>query len=193
MAIFDRLGIKVIAGVGLCGAAMALSPDAAATSLKTGGYSCVQGIAGDTAPAAVAGGPVVAPVCVPPAPAGAALSGASGPAAAAPVPAGAPAGAPVPAGAGAPLPVGAPVPAGAGAPAPVGAPVGLPVGAPVIAGAPAPGALYSLAWVALRVRMRRLVRRRLAVLRPVSRLCQALWSRRRLRLRPRSIGYGPLR
>jgi hypothetical protein len=46
MAIFDRLGIKVIAGVGLCGAAMALSPDAAATSLRTGGYSCVQGIAG---------------------------------------------------------------------------------------------------------------------------------------------------
>ena len=70
MAIFDRLGIKVIAGVGLCGAAMALSPDAAATPLKTGGYSCVQGIAGETAPAAVAGGPVVAPVCVPPAPAG---------------------------------------------------------------------------------------------------------------------------
>ena len=87
MAIFDRLGIKVIAGVGLCGAAMALSPDAAATPLKTGGYSCVQGIAGETAPAAVAGGPVVAPVCVPPAPAGAALSGAAGPAAAAPVPA----------------------------------------------------------------------------------------------------------
>jgi hypothetical protein len=139
MAIFDRLGIKVIAGVGLCGAAMALSPDAAATSLKTGGYSCVQGIAGDTAPAAVAGGPVVAPVCVPPASAGAALSGASGPAAAAPVPAGAPAGAPVPAGAGAPVPVGAPVRAGAGAPAPVGAPAGLPVGAPVIAGAPTPG------------------------------------------------------
>ena len=119
MAIFDRLCIKVIAGVGLCGAAMALSPDAAATPLKTGGYSCVQGIAGETAPAAVAGGPVVAPVCVPPAPAGAALSSAAGPAVAAPVPAGAP--------------------AGAGAPAPVGAPVGLPVGAPVIAGAPAPG------------------------------------------------------
>ena len=125
MAIFDRLGIKVVAGVGLCGAAMALSPDAAAASLKTGGYSCVQGIAGETAPAAVAGGLVVAPVCVPPAPAGAALSGAAGPAAAALVPAGAPAG--------------APVPAGAGAPAPVGAPVGLPVGAPVIADAPAPG------------------------------------------------------
>jgi hypothetical protein len=115
MAIFDRLRIKVVAGVGLCGAAMALSPDAAATPLKTGGYSCVQGIAGETAPAAVAGGPVVAPVCVPPASAGAALSGAAGPAAA------------------------APVPAGAGAPAPVGAPAGLPVGAPVIAGAPAPG------------------------------------------------------
>src|ERR1700758_2413630 len=119
MAIFDRLGIKVIAGVGLWGAATALSPDAAASSLKTGGYSCVQGIAGETAPAAVAGGPVVAPVCVPPAPAAAALSGAAGSAAAAPVPAGAP--------------------AGAGAPAPVGAPAGLPVGAPVIAGAPTPG------------------------------------------------------
>jgi hypothetical protein len=125
MAIFDRLGIKVIAGVGLWGAAMALSPDAAASSLKTGGYSCVQGIAGETPPAAVAGGPVVAPVCVRPAPAGAALSDAAGSAAAAPVPAGAPAG--------------APVPAGAGAPVPVGAPAGLPVGAPVIAGAPTPG------------------------------------------------------
>ena len=133
MAIFDRLGIKVIAGVGLWGAAMALSPDAAASSLKTGGYSCVQGIAGETAPAAVAGGPVVAPVCVPPAPAAAALYGAAGSATAAPVPAGAPAGA------GATVPVGAPVPAGAGAPAPVGAPAGLPVGAPVIAGAPTPG------------------------------------------------------
>ena len=116
MAIFDRLGIKVVAGVGLCGVAMALSPDAGASSLKTGGYSCVQGIAGETAPAAVAGGPVVAPVCFPPAPAGAALSGAAGPAAA------------------------APAPGGAGGPAPVGAPAGLPVGAPVIAGAPAPGA-----------------------------------------------------
>ena len=125
MAIFDRLGIKVIAGVGLWGAALALSPDAAASSLKTGGYSCVQGIAGETAPAAVAGGPVVAPVCVPPAPAAAALYGAAGSAAAAPVPAGAPAG--------------AAVPAGAGAPVPVGAPAGLPVGAPVIAGAPTPG------------------------------------------------------
>jgi hypothetical protein len=135
MAIFDRLGIKVVAGVGLCGAAMVLSPDAAASLLKTGGYSCVQGIAGETAPAAVAGGPVVAPVCVAPGPAGAAFSGAAGPAAAAPVPAGAPAGA----GAGAPVPVGAPVPAGAGAPAPVGGPAGLPFGAPVIAGAPAPG------------------------------------------------------
>ena len=125
MAIFDRLGIKVIAGVGLWGAALALSPDAAASSLKTGGYSCVQGIAGETAPTAVAGGPVVAPVCVPPAPAAAALYGAAGSAAAALVPAGAPAA--------------AAVPAGAGAPVPVGAPAGLPVGAPVIAGAPTPG------------------------------------------------------
>jgi hypothetical protein len=39
------------------------------------------------------------------------------------------------------------------------------------------GALYSLAWlVALGVRVRRLVRRRLAGLRPVSRPCQALRS-----------------
>ena len=78
MAIFDRFGIKVVASVGLCGVAMALSPDAAAIPLKKGGYSCVQGLAGETAPAAVAGGPVVAAVCVPPAPVGAALSGAGG-------------------------------------------------------------------------------------------------------------------
>src|SRR5271166_3057266 len=121
ISIFDRFGIKVVAGVGLYGAAMALSPDAAATPRKKGGYSCVQGLAGETAPAAVAGGPVVAAVCVPPAPVGAALSGAGGPAAAAPAGAG------------------APVPAGGGGPVPVGAPAGLPVGAPVIAGAPAPG------------------------------------------------------
>ena len=58
MTIFDRFKIKAVAGAGLCGAAIALSPDAAATPLMTGGYACVQGTAGETAPAAVAGGPV---------------------------------------------------------------------------------------------------------------------------------------
>ena len=36
MAIFDRFKIKGVAGAGLCGAAMALSPDAAAAPLWTG-------------------------------------------------------------------------------------------------------------------------------------------------------------
>jgi hypothetical protein len=159
MTTSDRTKVKVVAGAGLCGAAIALSPNAAAVPLITGGYACVQGLAGDSAPPAAAGAPVVAEVCSPPAPTGAALSGGAGavPITPGPVgaPAGAPVGAPVPAGAGAPVgapvpagaPVGAPVPAGAGAP--VGAPVlpagaGAPVGAPVLAGAPAPeGALVT--------------------------------------------------
>ena len=58
MTIFDRSNIKAVAGVGLCGVAIALSPDAAATPFMTGGYACIQGTAGETAPAAVAGGPV---------------------------------------------------------------------------------------------------------------------------------------
>ncbi|HYB82510.1 MAG TPA: hypothetical protein VED43_12860, partial [Mycobacterium sp.] len=37
MTTFDRFKIKVVAGAGLCGAAIALSPDAAATTLITGG------------------------------------------------------------------------------------------------------------------------------------------------------------
>ncbi|HET9891653.1 MAG TPA: hypothetical protein VFQ42_14240, partial [Mycobacterium sp.] len=37
MAIVDRFNIKVVAGAGLCGAAIALSPDAAAAPLITGG------------------------------------------------------------------------------------------------------------------------------------------------------------
>ena len=45
MTTFDRFNIKVVAGVGLCGAAIALSPDAAAAPLKTGGYACVQAAA----------------------------------------------------------------------------------------------------------------------------------------------------
>jgi len=53
MTTFDRFNIKVVAGVGLCGAAIALSPDAAAAPLKTGGYACVQAAAGEVAAPAV--------------------------------------------------------------------------------------------------------------------------------------------
>src|SRR5271169_484280 len=101
MATFDRFSIKVVAGVGLCGAAIALSPAAAAAPLKTGGYACMQGAAGEVAAPAVAGG---AAAC---AAAGAPIAEMSG----APVVAPVAAGAPIPAGAGAPLP--APIPAGA--------------------------------------------------------------------------------
>ncbi|MGB8207194.1 MAG: hypothetical protein WCF69_06195, partial [Mycobacterium sp.] len=96
MTTFDRSKVKVVAGAGLCGAAIVLSPNAAATLFMTGGYACVQGLPGETAPAAVAGGPVVAAVCAPPVPGEAALSGIAGPAGA-PVAAPVPAGAPVPA------------------------------------------------------------------------------------------------
>ncbi len=48
--------IKAVAGVGLCGAAIAFSPAAAATPFVTGGYAGIQGTAGETAPAAVAPG-----------------------------------------------------------------------------------------------------------------------------------------
>src|SRR3954470_17457824 len=55
MTIFDRFNIKVIvAGAGLCGAAMSFSPIAVAVPFMTGGYGCVQGMSG-AAPAA--GGP----------------------------------------------------------------------------------------------------------------------------------------
>jgi hypothetical protein len=115
MTTFYRFNIKVVAGVGLCSAAVALSPGVAAASLRTGGYSCVQGAAG-------------AGVCVPPAPAGAAAAGIGGAPAAAPVPAGAP------------VPGGAPVPAGA--PVPV-VPAGAPLIALGGAGAPVPGAVLT--------------------------------------------------
>src|SRR6201992_4274203 len=120
MASFDRFSIKVVAGVGLCGAAIALSQDAAAAPLKTGGYACMQGAAGEVAAPAVAGGaagagPAVAGGAAACAPAAAPLAEMSGAPVAAPVPAGAPvsAGAPAPlVPAGAPLPAGAPVPSG---------------------------------------------------------------------------------
>src|SRR6201987_2377184 len=56
MTVFDRFNITVGAIAGLCGAAMALSPDAAATPLKTGGHACVQGMSGETAALAGAEG-----------------------------------------------------------------------------------------------------------------------------------------
>src|SRR5579884_2174734 len=65
MMIFDRVSIKVVAGAGLCGAAIALTPNAAATPLITGGYACMQGQSGEAAPLVpesgtvpAAGGPV---------------------------------------------------------------------------------------------------------------------------------------
>jgi len=137
VTIFDRFNITVVACAGLFGAAMALSPDAAAVPVKTGG-ACIHGQAGEVAPLPAAGGPVGA----------AGAAGAGGPAVAgacgAPltdmsgVPFAAPGAVPVPAGAplialGPPLaPVVPPVPLGA----PVGAP--LPLGAPLVAlgGAP---------------------------------------------------------
>ena len=56
MATFDRFNIKVVAGLGLCGAAMALSPDAGAAPFMTGGYACIQGAAGEVG----AGAPLAA-------------------------------------------------------------------------------------------------------------------------------------
>ena len=56
---------------GLCAAAMALSPDAAAAPLITGGYACIHSSAGDPASPVVAGGsvaaggPLAADVCSP--------------------------------------------------------------------------------------------------------------------------------
>ncbi len=58
MTIFDRFNIKVVASAGLCAAAIALSPDAAAAPFIDGGYACIQSSAGGAAaPAAAAGGP----------------------------------------------------------------------------------------------------------------------------------------
>ena len=144
-----RLAITVIAGAGLCGAAMALSPLASAAPLKTGGYECIEDLAGTV------GDPVVAAICAPvadmagipmalpgPLPAAAAAGAAAAAAVGLPVPVVVP---PVPAvvppvpvvvppvpAVVPPVPVGAaalgvPVPVGAG---PLGAP--LPAGLPII-------------------------------------------------------------
>ena len=64
MRAFDRFSIKVVGIAGLCGAAIALSPDAAAAPpIKTGGaYACVQGMSGEgAAPAAEGRRPPVRP------------------------------------------------------------------------------------------------------------------------------------
>ena len=62
MTIFDRFNIGVVAAAaGLCGVAIALSPDVAAAPLITGGYGCHQttaGEAGGASPAAADGMPV---------------------------------------------------------------------------------------------------------------------------------------
>ncbi|WIM87115.1 hypothetical protein PT015_19945 [Candidatus Mycobacterium wuenschmannii] len=126
MTAFDRFSIKVVAGVGLCGAAIALSPAAVAAPWKSGGAACMYGSAGEVGAPAAAG-------------AGAGAAGAAG-AGCAGAPIADMAGAPVAAlPVGAPIPAGAPVPGGlpfpAGAPVPAGAPlpVAVPAGAPLIA------------------------------------------------------------
>ncbi|MGB8406660.1 MAG: beta-xylosidase, partial [Mycobacterium sp.] len=65
---FDRFTMTVVAGAGLCVAAMALTPNAAAVPLKTGGTHCVYDsagnvIAGAGGAAGAAGGAVPASAC----------------------------------------------------------------------------------------------------------------------------------
>lgn len=52
--VFDRFLIKGVAGVGFCVAAMAFSPQAVAGPMLTGGYDCVEGMAGAAPGCAVA-------------------------------------------------------------------------------------------------------------------------------------------
>lgn len=135
-----RFNIEVVAAAVLCGAAVALSPSAAAAPLMAGGDECLQTSAGTAVPAEMCG-PAAAPVAdmagVP-----LALPG--------PVPVPVPAAVPIPAGL--PVPVGAPIPVGApvaaGAPVPAGAPLAEMAGTyagkgdltgPAPAGAPVPG------------------------------------------------------
>ncbi len=125
LKIFDLFGITVAASAGLCGAALAFSPGAAAAPPPTGGPTCMGQMAGLGAPATGAAPLVPAVLPGPPVVAGA-------------PPGAVPAGAPVPAG----VPAGAPVAAGvpAGAPVAAGVPAGAPVAAGVPAGAPVPAA-----------------------------------------------------
>jgi len=66
MRVFDRFNSTVVAaGAGLCGVAMALSPQAVAAPLITGGedYACIESSAGElAAPAAAPCAPAAAPV-----------------------------------------------------------------------------------------------------------------------------------
>jgi hypothetical protein len=138
MAIFDRFNIKVVASAGLFGAAIAMSPDAAAMPLKTGG-ACIQGQAGEVAPLPAAGGAAGAAGAGAPA-AGGACAGVAPMTDMAGVPMAFPGPVPVvplapPIPLVPPVPVVPPIPAGV----PVGAP--LPIGAPLVAmGGEAPGA-----------------------------------------------------
>lgn len=133
MKIIDLLGITVAPIAGLCGAALAFSPDAAAAPLPTGGGACLQQssafaapieqMSGAAAPAA-AGLPAGSPACI------AQMSGLAAPLVPAvlPGPPVVPAAAPVPLGAPpVPVPLGPP-------PVPLGAPP-VPLGAPLAAGA----------------------------------------------------------
>jgi hypothetical protein len=144
MAIVDRFNIKVVAGAGLCGAAIALSPDAAAAPLITGGQACIEGQSGELAPAA--GGPAAGAGAVA---GGAPAAGGAGTVAAGTPGAGGICAAPmtdmsgVPMAVPGPLPVGAPVPIvpplPLAPPVPIVPPVPVvPAGAPLIAlGGPA--------------------------------------------------------
>jgi len=125
LKIFDLFGITLASSAGLCGAALAFSPGAAAVPQPTGGPTCIEQMAGLGAPVTAPPVPAVlpGPPVVAGAPPGAVPAGA-------PVPLGAPDGVPVPAG----LPYGAPVPAGVPAGAPVAA--GVPATAPVAPAAP---------------------------------------------------------
>lgn len=127
--IFDRFDIRVVvAAAGLCGVAIALSPDVAAAPLITGGNGCLQTTAGEAAgglPAAAGGLPAAAGCS----PASAPLADMAGIPMALPGPV--PVAAPVPLAA--PIPLAAPVPLGA--PVPVVAPAAAPV--PVADGVPA--------------------------------------------------------
>ncbi|WP_036461225.1 hypothetical protein [Mycobacterium sp. 141] len=59
MTRFARVAVKVVASTGFCVAVTVLSPNAAATPLKTGGYKCLDAAAGTAAPG-VAGAPCAA-------------------------------------------------------------------------------------------------------------------------------------
>ena len=129
---YVRFTIKTLAGAALCVCATALSPHAAAAPLLTGGYKCVDQMAGAAGAAAgcsatsVEASGLVAPVAAPVVPM------------AAPVP-------PVPLGV---PPVVPPVPLGV-PPVPLGPPPGgLPVGAPIPIAAPLAAPLAAGAVVA---------------------------------------------